>query len=541
MQRDGSRPRTSRDRNGVVTEPHARLADADAAMANPSFTLLRQKWAPVVLATLTPIFEQGQSSLSVEEFHSHASRVFAAMRERDMQFPVDPEDPKQVRDECRTWVDRDWLERHGEVDGEMYRISAEAREAIRIVGDVGRSRAAMSESQVAAVLAKARELALKVTADPEARMRGIRLEIDNLEAKITARRAELAELEAGGAVELPDDYAVLGEFINLREEIDRLPHDLKRVEDEFRALGQELRDTFMAETRSHGEIVGEYLRRADELAIADRFGRGFQSAKRLLTDDNTQDQLRHHLETIVGYKFADDPLNERDRSDLRRTLHMVTESVSAVLDQRDALVNRLVAFITRHDAQREREVRDALHAAKNQLRQWAVSHRSRATIALPVGHFADHGTDPDGPVTADGEAGVVDIATFRERPLRRRVPTALASLIDSAGTSRPTFSVEELRAKGGPFYTELAQAVEEATRDGRVIGAADLFNRLPERTRRPVDIFGLVDLAAKQYALRPDAPVEEFHAVRADGTTDTFLLPEITFVGAALETGDPNP
>jgi hypothetical protein len=521
-----------------VSEPSNRLSEAEAAMGNPSLALLRQKWAPVVLATLTPVFEQGQSTLSVEEFHARAARVFAAMRERDPSFPIDPDDPKQVRDECRSWVSKQWLERYGEVDGEVYRISEEAREAIRIVGELGRTRAAMSESQVSAVLTRARELALKVTADPEIRAAGIRLEIDDLERKLAARRAELAALENGRPVELPADWVVLGEFLSLREEIDRLPHDLKRVEDEFRKLAQELRDEFLAETRPHGEIVGEYLRRADELAVADRFGRGFQSAKRLLTDNYAQDQLRQDLETIAGHRFVDDPFDERDRANLLRTMHLMTESVSGVLDQRDALISRLVAFITRHDALRERELTDALRAAKNQLRLWAAANTARATTPLPVGHHADHGDDPDGPVLVAGELGVADVATFRERPQVKRRPTPLRPLADAGTTERPSFSVSELRAIGGPFYRELADAVEQATTGGRAVGAAALFNRLPDELRRPVDMFGLVDIAAKQRALRPDAPVEEFHAVRPDGTRETFLLPEMTFVSTARATED---
>ncbi len=509
-------------------------------MRHPSLSLLRQKYAPVVLATLRPIFEQGQSSLPVDEFHARATRVFAAARDRDESFPVNPDDPRQVRDECRSWVTKEWLERHGEVDGEVYRISAEAREVIRIVSELGRARSAMSESQVIAVITKARELALKVTADPKSRMDGIQLEIGDLKRKLADREKELANLEAGGFVELPDDEMVLDAFIDLREEIEGMPHDLKRVEDEFRALAQEVRDRFLSETRPHGEIVGEYLRRADELATADRYGRGFQSAKRLLTDARLQDQLRHDLETIVSYRFSVDPLNERDRADVRATMHMVTESVSAVLDQRDALIARLVGFITRHDALRERELNDALKAAKYQLRQWAAVNTTRASTSLPVGHHADHAGDSDGPVDVTGEMGIAETSTFREKPLKKRVRTDLTPLAQSGGGAPPKFSVGDLRAKGGPFYAELADAVERATRGGRGVPAAEVFNSLPEEYRRPVDIFGLVDLATRQRALRPSAllpgaPVEEFHAVRPDGTHETFLLPALTFVSS-----DPN-
>lgn len=519
-----------------MTEPYARLAEAAIALEKPSLSLLRQKMAPAVLATLTPVFESGQSSIPVDEFHARAAQVFAAVRDRDPQFSIDPDDARQVRDECRQWVEKDWLERHADGEGESYRIAPEAREAIRIVGELGRVRAALSESQISAVLTRARDLALKVTADPESRMAGIRVEIDDLEAKLARRRAELEDLEAGGAVDMPDDYSVLTEFVLLQEEVERLPHDLRRVEDEFRALAQQVRNDFMAETRPHGEIIGEYLQSADDLTTADRYGRGFQSAKGLLTDDIAQDQLRHHLETIVGHQFADgDPIDDKDRSDLRQTIHLVTKSVSAVLDQRDVLVGRLVGFITRHNALREKELHEALRAAKHQLRVWAEDNTARATVPLPVGHYADHAGDLDSPVIATGEVSTVDTTTFRERPLRKRVATGLVPLSEMQSDATPTFSVEELRKLGGPFYEELAAAVEEATREAGYVGAADLFNSLPVATRRPVDIFGLVDLATKQYALRPGAPVEEFHAVRPDGSTASFLIPQITFVRASVD------
>ncbi|MCW2646138.1 MAG: hypothetical protein JWP07_2247 [Pseudonocardiales bacterium] len=72
-----------------MTEPYARLADAAIALENPSLSLLRQKMAPAVLATLTPVFESGQSSIPVDEFHARAAQVFAAVRDRDAQFSID--------------------------------------------------------------------------------------------------------------------------------------------------------------------------------------------------------------------------------------------------------------------------------------------------------------------------------------------------------------------------------------------------------------------------------------------------------------------
>jgi hypothetical protein len=110
-------------------------------------------------------------------------------------------------------------------------------------------------------------------------------------------------------------------------------------------------------------------------------------------------------------------------------------------------------------------------------------------------------------------------------------------LSESGGTGQPDVDVEALRAKGGPFYRELRDAIAEATRDGRAVGGAEVFNSLPQRARRPVDIHGLMHVAAQQWALQPDAAAEEFNAIRSTGEEVTYLVPEITFVSGDDDRG----
>ncbi|TAM82913.1 MAG: hypothetical protein EPN43_13380, partial [Jatrophihabitans sp.] len=62
-----------------MTDPEVRLLEAQEATNNPIWRMLRQTWAPVVLATITPIYEQNQSLIGVDDFHGRAARVMAAM------------------------------------------------------------------------------------------------------------------------------------------------------------------------------------------------------------------------------------------------------------------------------------------------------------------------------------------------------------------------------------------------------------------------------------------------------------------------------
>lgn len=503
----------------VATEPELRLLEAQEAVSKPMWRLLRQTGAPVVLATIVPLYERNQSAIGVDEFHAAAARVMAVMRERDPRYSVDPQDPRAVRAECRSWVEGDrWLERHGEADGEIYRLTPEAREVIAIVSRLRHEDAGITASRVQLVLKRVSALAVSTTVDPAERMRGLREQIEDLEYQLADRRVELQRLEEGGDVEVASDDHVLTEFLSLRSEINELPRDIKRVEDSYRSLVQRLRGDYLAEingapTRSHGEIVADYIQRAQDLATADRYGRGFQAAKQLLTDDLAQAKLMTDLARIVEHPFAD-ALDDRDRAELRRTVHMIADSVHAVLDQRREMTDRLVRFIAGRDAVKQRRLNGLLNETQAALNRWASTRGPRSTVCLPA------------------TAMPADMTTFRTRPALKRVPTPLRPLAESGGAGHADVDLAAMRARGGPFYGELRDALGRATRGGRGAGGADVFNNLPEHARRPVDIHGLLHLASQQHALRPDAPVEEYHAIRSDGQQVTFLVPEMTFVAS---------
>jgi hypothetical protein len=499
-----------------MNDPELHLLEAQEAMNNPIWRLFRQTWAPVVLATITPVYEKNQSTIGVEEFHLQAARVMAAMRQRDPSYPVDPDDPRAVRIECRTWVEGDrWLERHGEADGEVYRLTLEAREVIGIVSRLKETDPGINATRVQLVLDRVRALAVSTTVDAAERMRGLREQIDDLELQLSRKKEELKRLDEGGDVELASDEHVLTEFLSVRADMNELPRDIKRVEDSFRSLAQQIREDYLAEingdpTRSHGEIVADYLQRAQELATADRYGRGFQAAKQLLTDDRAQARLLTDLARIIEHPFSQ-VLDERDRAELRRTVHMIADSVHAVLDQRRQMTDRLVRFIASRDAVRHRRLNELLFETHAALHRWAGGRGPRATVTLPA------------------SATPADVTTFRTRPAVRRVSTAIRPLSESLGSGQPDFDVAAMRAKGGPFYAELREAIATATLEGRAVGGAELFNNMSESTRRPVDIHGLLHIATQQHALRSEAPLEEFHAVRSGGERVTFLVPEITY------------
>lgn len=516
-----------------MTEPLLRYLDVDRALNdNPTMTLFRQeKWGPIILATLMSVFDQSQREIPVDQFHTQVRRVFMAIQEDMPDFPLDLDDQRAVRDRCKSWVDGRWLGRFSASDSEVYRLTAEAREAIRITRDLSSTRAAMSESQVQIILDRAQALALKATADPEARKERLQQQIDRLDTDLAMARLERARLEAGGAVEVADADVILSDFLHLTGEIARLPEDLKRVEASFASMAREIVDDFLADERPHGMIVGEYLTRIHDLVEADPYGRGFAQAKALLGDRTSREALRRDLELILTHPFAE-LLNDQDRAEARRIVRMIAAAVEGVYLQRRELTERVSNFLRSNDASQERELAQSLQAAQVALREWVSRNPGgRARLATPVGHVV-FDLDDHGLTLSDGQIGVADVAVLREQPQTLVVRTPMTPLAQSGGAGAVELPVSAIRALGGPFYEDLARAIRQALAVRARVPGDELFNALPNKTRRPVDLLGLLNLATDVGGVDLTGLPMVFHAVRPDGTIQTFEAPPIVFTAA---------
>src|SRR3546814_8450751 len=92
-----------------------------------------------------------------------------------------------------------------------------------------------------------------------------------------------------------DDYTVTG-FSELLSLISALPSDFARVEERFSEIRTGILASFRAEDRPAGQVIDDYLARADALTTATQEGRAFEGAFALLRDDGLVGQLREDLQ-----------------------------------------------------------------------------------------------------------------------------------------------------------------------------------------------------------------------------------------------------
>ena len=88
--------------------------------------------------------------------------------------------------------------------------------------------------------------------------------------------------------------------------------------------------------------------------------------------------------------------------------------------------------------------------------------------------------------------------------------------------------MEELQRLGGPQRARILDAIaRELPADTRICNLAQVFNRLPAKLRRPVEVAGLVQLASDLGMDPADLAREPYECVDLDGNPSVWVGPAL--------------
>jgi len=499
-----------------VSEVAGELTRVKGAFGQPTLTLLHQRQAPVVIAIFRAAFDRTNRPIPTARLHAQVEEHLAQIRLMgESDLPAG-----SGRDICQRWMRGQWLVRSlDEVGQEVYALTSHAQQALELVKSLTRDRATLSEHRIATILSTVRRFNSEANPDRSARVTILNEEI----ARLSAERDRLVDgAEMVGATE---DYMVEG-FTELLSLISALPSDFARVEERFASIRGEILAAFRAEDRPAGEVIDEYLARADALMTATHEGRAFEGAFALLRDDALVTRLREDLTDLLEHPLSDRLLGDGDRAELRGTVKLVRDGLDRVLSQRSRVTATLKEYIVSHDAARDRELERTLRQVESELTAWMATTGPRATheVALLPPRAA--------------------VDQLRERfydPADDRLPDRISTADPEAA---PRLSLGEVRAQGGPQLGPLRQRLESALGELGELGELGpmgtlgaIFDRLEPSLRRPVEIFGLLHLAADRgWETEDDA--EEYVAIRPDGSRRAFAVPRTPLPDPDLDQQD---
>ncbi|MFN8080336.1 MAG: DUF3375 domain-containing protein [Kineosporiaceae bacterium] len=482
------------------------LSRVRGAFEQPTLTLLHQRQAPVVIAIFRSTFSRDARSVPTARLHGMVDTFLDELRAAGT-----PDLPTGTgRDLCLRWMRGQWLVRSVEDDGtEVYTLTSHAQDALNLVASLTRERASLSEHRISTIVTAVRRFNAEANPDRWAR-------VDILDAEIARLKRERDRVLTGDVPQVSDDYLMEG-YSELLALVAGLPSDFSRVEETFTTLRSQILASFREEERPAGAVVDDYLRRAESLMTATAEGRAFEGAFALLRDEELLLQLTEDLGALLTHPKADTLLNDADRRDLRGTVSLIRRGLDRVLTQRTRVTRALRDYIATHNVARDRELDATLRQLDTELQAWLAETGPRAAVDLPL------------------LPSRFDIDHLRDRFYDPADDAPPPELLDVTDHRPDDVSLDRLRAMGGPSLGRLRYALQEALRSSEPTASlGELFAELDESLRRPVEILGLLHLAANTRGVpEPQEDRELFVAVRPDGTRRELLVPVVPLAGDA--------
>ncbi|MFF1876523.1 DUF3375 domain-containing protein [Leifsonia sp. NPDC058230] len=474
------------------------LARVSSAFEQPTLSLLHQRQAPVVVTILNACFSREIRLVPTARLHVLVEGMLAEMATSGMaDVPTG-----SGREVCLRWTRAQWLIRSTASDGsEVYSLTSHAQQSLDFIANLRQERTGLSEHRIANIVATARRINRESNPDRLSR-------IAILDAEITQLTVERDRLQAGGEIEAMSEDRMLEGFDELLSLVSQLPSDFKRVEEAFRTVRGEILDDFRAERRVPGEVIDRYLERIDQLITATPEGRAFDGAFALLRDDDLLDQLRKDVGALIeqGESF----LMDRDRKDLRGIVPLLRQGLDSVLDQRSRITDVLRTYITTRDAAKDRELDRVLRSLEGAVSTWLGMAGPRETVPVSL------------------LPGEMQVEHLRERFYDPSDDVPLPQMPEGDDEQPEALSIDELRRYGGPRMAELHAALLEAKARPGGWSLGELFSELPSELRRPVDVLGLLHLATNSDELMRTDDAETYFAIRPDGSTRMFEVPQLT-------------
>lgn len=467
------------------------------AFQNPMLDLLHKRHAPLVVSVLSSCFTAERPTVTVADAHTQIGDALDQLRAAgyDDSIPVGT-----ARDLCRQWADAGWLTRQVVDDVEVYRLSAHAVGALEVAGRAGGARARVSQSRVRTMLDAVERLAQD--ADPDVMVR-----MSRLDAEIKRLQEELDRIQRTGAVEEVDDEQLLEEAENVLHLARELPADFARVAESIKSMQRDVVTALRQDERPTGEVLREYLERAQHVMEATSEGRAFAGALRLIGDPQRLDGLSNQLDVVLRHRFTR-RLAPQQRVELQEIARRIEQGLDLVFTAQREASYVITAQVRNHDPLRDRQVDDLLRDVMTGLQAWMPDSRRGQSVdplrRLPVAEV-DH---------------------LRQSAGDLRPPQPPAPLTDWDDTDADV-SDDEARAWGGPHYAELGRLLTAVADERGVVDVADAFNSAPEALRRPVDLLGLLEMA-DQRGMAETGELAFVDAVRPDGTRRRLAFGGVT-------------
>lgn len=329
---------------------------------HPAWRLLASDHAPFVIAFLHRVFiEPNERTIGEQDLVEKLDDYLYYLKEHLGENVF----PRSAQEYLTDWAadTHGWLRRYYPqgTDEPHFDITPATERAIQWLQSLENQKFVGAESRLKLVFDLFREIAHGSETDPETRI-----------AELERRRAEIdAEVEAirAGRMLLMDPTQVRERFLQAVDTARALLSDFRQVEQNFRDLDREVRETIATWEGAKGDVLEEVLLERDNITDSDQ-GKSFQAFWDFLMSSARQEELRELIERVIQLdpvvELSPDPRLVRIHEDwlvaadaTQRTVARLSEQLRRFLDDQAWLENRRIMALLRSIEQHALALRDA--------------------------------------------------------------------------------------------------------------------------------------------------------------------------------------
>lgn len=285
---------------------------------HPAWRLLAAREAPSILCCLQNLFEEKRESVAKED------AVLALATELHIQDQAenldisDKDYIKAARKELSQWLKRGLI-----VERQQRVMATDAlQKALMFVDGLTNTFMTSTASRLSTLQREIENVEASLNPNPASRVR-------HIEQKIKELKIELEAVKAGNFKVLKGDEAVeqIREVYNLSTS---LRMDFRRVEDSYREVDKQLRQSIISEQQHRGTVVQELLDSHSDLLETPE-GKVFSNFHQQLSRSIALDDMSERIKTILKHEATLKALNRQQQQELRwLKTHLVDESQSVI-------------------------------------------------------------------------------------------------------------------------------------------------------------------------------------------------------------------
>lgn len=467
--------------------------------------LLRARNAPFILAALYRIFKRIEPlwNVPLQEAVTDLDTLLNGLNDPDVQYPQTAETylKQWANDHEGGWVrivrrdNTDWLE-----------LTPDAERAIGWVQELGQRAFIGTESRFMSIFSLLEEIINRSNDDPETRIR-------QLEAQKSQVQAEIDRIQQTGQVDRFTTTQVRERFYQVLELSNQLQRDFASVEQSFRDVAKEVRDSQLQPNARKGSILQTVLDADERLRDSDE-GRSFDTFWQILRQPQKQEELDNLVLSVLHLpEVHEDVINGQG---LRRLSDHLLNAGNKIVDSNRRLAEYLRRALDEAYRIESRRVRELI----TEIKRAAVQHQNQQS-QLPD-HF----------ISIDGNP---ELEFLMERPLwQRKLETVFEQLPYMGETGDPQTLLDLYENQFFIHEDELKANIEERLQNHDTISLSQLTQHyhIQKGIAEIVTYIAIAERSITHRIIKEITEVIESHT--PDGASRLVVIPKVEFRRKAI-------